>query len=146
MVATARRREAMDDLVSSSPNRVEALRLDVTELDGIASVVSDVERRHGRVDVLVNNAGRGRVVAVEETTEEELRALFNLHLFGLVALVRAILPGMRERGHGAIVQMSSFGGQVAYPGFSAYSATKFAGRDSPKPWPPRSSPGDQGPV
>ena len=126
VVATARRPEALDELVATRPDRVEARRLDVTDPNAITSVVSDVESRHGRVDVLVNNAGRGQVGAVEETTDDELRALFELHVFGPAALVRAVLPGMRERGRGAIVQMSSFGGQVAYPGFSAYSATKFA--------------------
>ena len=60
------------------------------------------------------------------TADEELRGLFELHLFGPAALVRAVLPGMRERGSRAIVQMSSYGGEVALPGFSAYSATKFA--------------------
>lgn len=126
VIATARRLEALDELVATRPDQVEALRLDVTDPDAIASVVADVESRHGRADVLVNNAGRGQVGAAEETTDEELRALFELHVFGPAALVRAVLPGMRERGRGAIVQMSSFGGQVAYPGFSAYSATKFA--------------------
>ena len=126
VVATARRPQALEDLVQAHPDQVEALALDVTDTGVAAQVVTDVEARYGRVDVLVNNAGRGQVGAAEETTEAELRALFDLHLFGPAALVRAVLPGMRARGGGAIVQMSSFGGQVAYPGFSAYCATKFA--------------------
>jgi NAD(P)-dependent dehydrogenase (short-subunit alcohol dehydrogenase family) len=76
--------------------------------------------------VLVNNAGRTQVGAVEETTEDELRSLFELHFFAPVAMTRAVLPHMRQHGGGAIVQMSSVGGQVTAPGFSAYSATKFA--------------------
>jgi NAD(P)-dependent dehydrogenase (short-subunit alcohol dehydrogenase family) len=88
--------------------------------------VEEVLGRFGRMDVLVNNAGHGQVGAVEETTEGELREIFAVHVFGPAALVRAVLPTMRRQGSGAIVQMSSFGGQVAYPGFSAYCATKFA--------------------
>lgn len=126
VVAVARRTAALDDLVAAHPDRVEAVALDVTDTAAAAAVVADVEARYGRIDVLVNNAGRGHVGAAEETTEEELRSLFDLHVHGPAALVRAVLPGMRERGGGAVVQMSSFGGQVAYPGFSAYCATKFA--------------------
>ena len=126
VVGTARRTDALDDLVAAHPGQLEVVRLDVTDLAAGAAAVADVESRHGRIDVLVNNAGRGQVGAAEETTDEELRALFDLHVHGPAALVRAVLPGMRERGTGAIVQMSSFGGQVAYPGFSAYCATKFA--------------------
>ncbi len=126
VVATARRPEALADLVAAHPDQVDAVALDVTDAGAVAAVVDDVQARYGRVDVLVNNAGRGQVGAAEETTEAELRGLFDLHVFGPAALVRAVLPGMRARRSGAIVQMSSFGGQVAYPGFSAYCATKFA--------------------
>jgi NAD(P)-dependent dehydrogenase (short-subunit alcohol dehydrogenase family) len=126
VVATGRRRAALDDLVAARPDQIEAITLDVTDSRAAEAVVADVEARYGRIDVLVNNAGRGQVGAAEETTDDELRALFELHVFGPAALVRAVLPGMRARRNGAIVQMSSFGGQVAYPGFSAYCATKFA--------------------
>lgn len=74
----------------------------------------------------MNNAGRTQVGAVEETTDEELRALFDLHFFAPAALTRAVLPHMRRQGGGAIVQMSSVGGQITAPGFGAYCATKFA--------------------
>jgi NAD(P)-dependent dehydrogenase (short-subunit alcohol dehydrogenase family) len=76
--------------------------------------------------VLVNNAGRTQVGAVEETTDDELRFLFELHFFAPAALTRLVLPAMRAQGSGAIVQMSSVGGQVTAPGFGAYCATKFA--------------------
>lgn len=126
VVGAARRPEALDDLVAAHPDQVEALALDVTDLGAAEAVVRDVVGRYGRVDVLVNNAGRTHVGAFEETTDDELRALFDLHVFGPAALVRAVLPSMRERRAGAIVQMSSVGGQGSFAGFSAYSGTKFA--------------------
>ena len=87
---------------------------------------ADVIARHGQLDVLVNNAGRSLVGAAEETTEADLRSLFELHFFGPVALTRAVLPHLRERGSGAIVQVSSMGGRLSFAGVAAYSATKFA--------------------
>ena len=76
--------------------------------------------------MLVNNAGRTQVGALEETTDDELRALFELHFFGPAALTRAVLPHLRRQGGGTVVQMSSVGGQVTAPGFGAYCASKFA--------------------
>ena len=126
VVAAARRPEAVADLVAAAPDRVTALRLDVTDTDRIRDAVAEVIDRHGRVDVLVNNAGRGAIGAAEETSDSELRDLMDLHFFGPAALTRAVLPRMRERGTGAIVQMSSMGGRFTFPGVGAYSATKFA--------------------
>jgi NAD(P)-dependent dehydrogenase (short-subunit alcohol dehydrogenase family) len=127
VVGTARRAERLDDLIREAPEgKAHALSLDLTDTEGIRQAVEEVLHRFGRIDVLVNNAGHGQVGAVEETTDEELRAIFEVHVFGPAALARAVLPAMRERRSGAIVQVSSFGGQVAYPGFSAYCATKFA--------------------
>lgn len=126
VVAAARRVTALDDLVAAHQDQVEPLSLDVTDPAAIDAAVTDVVARHGRIDVLVNNAGRGLVGAAEETTEAELRALFEVHVFGPAALVRAVLPHMRAQRSGAIVQMSSMGGQMSFPGFSAYSGTKFA--------------------
>lgn len=126
VVATARRVSSLDDLSAGHPNQIDAVQLDVTDLDGIEKLVDRTVERHGRIDVLVNNAGRTHVGAVEETTDTELRSLFDVHLFGPTALVRAVLPHMRSRRSGAIVQLSSVGGQMSFAGFSAYSATKFA--------------------
>jgi NAD(P)-dependent dehydrogenase (short-subunit alcohol dehydrogenase family) len=126
VVAAARRLTTLDDLVAAYPDQVEAVQLDVTATATIQAAVDDLVTRHGRIDVLVNNAGRGHVGAAEETTDAELRSLFDVHLFGPAALVRAVLPHMRARRSGAIVQMSSMGGQLSFAGFSAYSATKFA--------------------
>jgi NAD(P)-dependent dehydrogenase (short-subunit alcohol dehydrogenase family) len=125
-VATARRVASLDALAAAHPGQVEALRLDVTDAAAIDAAVSDVIERHGRIDVLVNNAGRSHVGAAEETTDAELRDLFEVHVFGPAALVRAVLPHMRSRRSGSIVQISSMGGQLSFAGFGAYSATKFA--------------------
>jgi NAD(P)-dependent dehydrogenase (short-subunit alcohol dehydrogenase family) len=126
VVAAARRVAGLDDLVAAHPGQVEAIRLDVTDGAGIEATVRDVVARHGRIDVLVNNAGRTHVGAAEETTDAELRSLFDVHVFGPAALVRAVLPHMRQRRAGAIVQMSSVGGQMSFAGFAAYSGSKFA--------------------
>ena len=124
VVATARHTDGLAEL--GDPERVHAVRLDVTDAPDREAAVAAALDRFGRIDVLVNNAGRTQVGAVEETTDEELRALFDLHFFGPAALTRLVLPAMREQGGGAIVQMSSVGGQVTAPGFGAYCATKFA--------------------
>jgi len=126
VVGAVRHPEGLDDLVAAHPDQVEALRLDVGDTGAAKAAVRDVIARHGRIDVLVNNAGRTHVGAFEETTEQELRELFEVHVFGPAALTRAVLPHMRERRSGAIVQMSSMGGQMSFAGFSAYSGTKFA--------------------
>ncbi|WP_037864668.1 oxidoreductase [Streptomyces sp. NRRL S-340] len=126
VVGAARRPEALADLVAAHADQVEALALDVADTAAAGAAVRDVLARHGRIDVLVNNAGRTHVGAFEETTEQELRELFDVHVFGPAALTRAVLPHMRERRSGAIVQMSSMGGQLSFAGFAAYSGTKFA--------------------
>ncbi|HEY1178562.1 MAG TPA: oxidoreductase [Phytomonospora sp.] len=126
VVLTARRVEALDDLRAAHPDRVAVLALDVTDQARVAEVVAEVVLWYGRVDVLVNNAGRGLVGAVEETTDRELRDLMDLHFFGPAALTRAVLPHMRRQGSGAIVQLSSMGGRFTFPGVGGYSATKFA--------------------
>lgn len=126
VVATARRVPTLDDLVAAHPDQVQTVELDVTDMTAIPTTVDQVVARHGRIDVLVNNAGRAHVGAAEETTDAELRSLFEVHLFGPAALVRAVLPHMRAQRAGAIVQLSSMGGQLSFAGFAAYSATKFA--------------------
>ncbi|MEV4571097.1 oxidoreductase [Nonomuraea sp. NPDC049419] len=126
VVATARKPETLDDLVALHPDRVNAAQLDVTDSARITAVVAEVLLWYGRIDVLVNNAGLGLVGAVEETSDQELRDLMELHFFGPAALTRAVLPHMRRQGAGAVVQMSSMGGRFSFPGVGAYSATKFA--------------------
>ena len=127
VVATSRQTDGLRDLADDE--RVLVARLDVTDAADREAAVAAALDRFGRIDVLVNNAGRTQVGAVEETTDDELRALFDLHFFGPAALTRLVLPAMRNNDpptRGAIVQMSSVGGQVTAPGFGAYCATKFA--------------------
>jgi len=126
VVATARRPDALDDLVARDPDRVLAVPLDVTAPEQVAAAVAAAEERFGGVGVLVNNAGFGSVGAIEELEAGHLRDVMETMFFGAVALTQAVLPGMRARGAGAIVQMSSMGGQLSPPGFGAYCAAKFA--------------------
>jgi NAD(P)-dependent dehydrogenase (short-subunit alcohol dehydrogenase family) len=126
LVATARRPETLDDLVARDPGRVLAVALDVTRPERLPAAVAAVHERFGAVDVLVNNAGFGSVGAVEELEAGHLREVMETMFFGPLALTQAVLPGMRARGRGAIVQISSMGGQLSPPGFGAYCAAKFA--------------------
>jgi NAD(P)-dependent dehydrogenase (short-subunit alcohol dehydrogenase family) len=125
VVATARHAETLDT-IATGRGLLCPMALDVTDPRAIDRVVQETARRFGRVDVLVNNAGHGSVGAVEELTMSELRALFDVMFFGAVELTKAVLPHMRGRGAGAIVQISSMGGQLAKPGFGGYCSAKFA--------------------
>lgn len=126
VVATARRVEAIQVLAEREPRRVLPVALDVTLPGQADRAVQQALERFGHIDVLVNNAGYGVVGAVEETPEAELRAQMETNFFGAVAVMQAALPSMRARGSGAIVNMSSLGGQLSFAGFGAYSASKFA--------------------
>lgn len=126
VVVTARRLDKLEDIKALAPEQVEAIRMDVNNNEEIATAIQAVKARFGRVDVLINNAGYGIVGGVEETPETELRALMDTNFFGAVNVTRALLPLFREQQSGAIVNISSMGGQLSFPGFGAYSATKFA--------------------
>ena len=126
VVASARRPAALADLVSAHPDRVLALELDVTDSSRIPAAVAEAVGWRGRIDVLVNNAGYALVGAVEENTDAELRGMLEVMFFGAAAVTREVLPHLRGQGSGAIVQISSLGGQLSFAGYSAYSAAKFA--------------------
>ncbi len=126
VVATARDPKALEPLVTRAPDRVHAVRLDVTKRGEVNAAIDSALRRFGAIDVLVNNAGFSVVGAVEETSEEELRATMEPMFFGAVSLTRAVLPHMRERKRGTIVQITSVGGLIAAPGFGPYCAAKHA--------------------
>ncbi len=125
-VVTARDAARVQDLADKAPDRALALTLDVTRPEQIAGAVEAAEQRFGAVDVLVNNAGYGYMAAIEEGEDHEVRAMFEANVFGLVAMTQAVLPGMRGRGRGHIVNISSQGGLVGFPGVGFYNATKFA--------------------
>jgi len=126
VVATARTLSALDDVAARAPDRVLALALDVTRPGDAQAAIAAAVARFGRIDVLINNAGYGIVGAFEETDDGALRALMETNFFGAVNVTRAALPTLRAQHGGAIVNISSLGGQLSFAGFSAYSATKFA--------------------
>ena len=125
-VVTARDVAKVADLADHAAQRVLPVALDVTEPDQIASAVQRADERFGGVDVLVNNAGYGYRAAVEEGDDAEVRTLFETHFFGTVAMIKAVLPGMRARRSGAIVNISSIGATVTPVGSGYYSAAKAA--------------------
>jgi NAD(P)-dependent dehydrogenase (short-subunit alcohol dehydrogenase family) len=125
-VVTARDVAKITDLAGAAPERALAVALDVTRPEQVASAVRQAEERFGAVDVLVNNAGYGYRAAVEEGDDAEVRELFETHFFGTVAMIKAVLPGMRAQRSGAIVNISSIGATVTPVGSGYYSAAKAA--------------------
>ncbi|MGD1237093.1 oxidoreductase [Mycobacterium seoulense] len=125
-VVTARDVAKVADLAAGAPERVLAAAVDVTDPAQVASAVGQAHDRFGHVDVLVNNAGYGYRAAVEEGDDAEVRALFETHFFGTVAMIKAVLPGMRARRSGAIVNISSIGATVTPVGSGYYAAAKAA--------------------
>nr|WP_295838650.1 oxidoreductase [uncultured Azospirillum sp.] len=126
VAATARDPRKLDDLLASHGERGRAIALDVTDQAQVARAVREAEEAFGRLDVVVNNAGYGYLSAIEEGEDAEIRAMFETNVFGLAAVTRAVLPGMRARRAGHIVNISSQGGMVGFPGSGYYAATKFA--------------------
>jgi NADP-dependent 3-hydroxy acid dehydrogenase YdfG len=125
-VITARDPRTIQDLTTGREGRALALKLDVTNKAEVAESVNVAQTTFGSIDVLVNNAGYGYVGAIEESEEDEVRAMVDTNFFGLARMIRAVLPAMRKRRSGCIVNISSNGGLQAFPGFGYYNATKFA--------------------
>ena len=126
VAVTARDASAVADFAEEFGERAIALPLDVTDRDQITAAVAATEEAFGVIDVLVNNAGYGYMAAVEEGDDAEVRKLFDTNYFGVVDTLKAVLPGMRERRAGHIVNISSMTGLVANPPNAYYSSTKFA--------------------
>src|SRR5689334_21963086 len=116
------RRGDLDRAAAAAGAALEVVALDVTRPETIAAALA----RTGPVDVLVNNAGIGIVGSLENTSMDELREVVETNFFGAVDIIKAVLPGMRERGRGRIINVSSVTGRIAMPGTSAYSAAKHA--------------------
>lgn len=126
VVATARSAAALRDLVDAGGDDLLALQLDVTLPEQIATAVTQATERFGRIDVLFNNAGIGYFAAVEESGEAEVRTMMEINVFGLAAVTNAVLPGMRARRSGTILNVSSVGGIRSFPAVGWYNASKFA--------------------
>jgi NAD(P)-dependent dehydrogenase (short-subunit alcohol dehydrogenase family) len=126
VAVTARDRTAVASLAARYGDRALALALDVTDPASVTAAVRECEQVFGRLDVLVNNAGHGYLAAVEEGEDTAVRALFDTNVHGVVTVLKAVLPGMRSRRSGHVVNISSFGGLAAFPATGYYHATKFA--------------------
>ena len=125
-VVTARDTATLKDLATEFPTTALAVALDVTDQSQVDAAVQQAEERFGAVDVLVNTAGYGYRAAIEEGDDADVRTLFDTNVFGPVAMIKAVLPGMRSRRSGAIVNISSIGARICPPGSGYYSATKAA--------------------
>ena len=125
-VVTARKPDAVGDLVARYSDRAIAVGLDVTQAGDIRSALKAAYERFGQIDVLVNNAGYGYIGAIEEGEDAEIRAQFDTNVHGVIALVQAVLPGMRHRAKGHIVNVSSIGGLTTFPNVGYYHASKYA--------------------
>ncbi|MET4591731.1 oxidoreductase [Arthrobacter sp. 754] len=125
-VVTARNSATLEDIAAAYPDTALVLPLDVTDRAQIGTVVQQAQTRFGSVDVLVNNAGYGYRAAVEEADDADIRQLFDTNVFGAVDMIKAVLPDMRAKRSGSIVNISSIGARIKPAGSGYYSATKAA--------------------
>ena len=123
---TARNTKEVEDLVAGHKDRTLALRLDVTDPAQVAESVRHAEEHFGGIDVLVNNAGIGYFAAVEESDEKDIRRMFEIDFFGLARMIHAVLPGMRKRRRGHIINIASICGLAPVPSLGYYCGAKFA--------------------
>ena len=125
VIGTVRSETSRASLAERLP-AVSSVLCDVTEFDRIPDVVEQVEKDHGPVDVLINNAGYGHEGVLEESPLEEMRRQFDVNVFGAVAVAKAFLPHFRERRRGFVVNVTSMGGMITMPGIAYYCGSKFA--------------------
>lgn len=126
VAVTARNTADVKDLIATYPDTTVAITLDVTKPEQVKAAVKQAMNAFQRIDVLVNNAGIGYFGAIEESEEEEVRRMFEINFFGLANVTKEVLPILRAQRSGHIVNISSVGGMVAFPGVGFYNATKFA--------------------
>lgn len=125
VIGTVRNKEKVAELISRYPDTFDCVMLDVTDVASVHRVVEESEKKHGRIDVAVSNAGYGLFGCAEELNDSEIDHIIATNLTGSIALIRSVIPYMRKQGGGRIIQISSYGGQVAFPANSMYHATKF---------------------
>lgn len=125
VIGTVRNIKKVDELISNYPDTFDCQILDVTEIDKVHTFIRDMFDKHGRIDVIVNNAGYGLFGAAEELDEENINKILATNLTAPIFIIHDSLPYLRRQGGGRIIQLSSYGGQVAYAANSMYHATKF---------------------
>jgi NAD(P)-dependent dehydrogenase (short-subunit alcohol dehydrogenase family) len=125
VAATVRKSSTLEDLKVRYGDNLLVAVLDVTDTQGVRRVVDQAFAKMGCIDVIVSNAGYGLFGAAEEVSEEQVRHQIDTNLIGSITVIRACLPHLRAQGGGHVLQVSSEGGQMAYPGFSLYHATKW---------------------
>ena len=125
VAGTVRRPDSVTDLVQKYPNTFRCELLDVTDAAAVREVTDRSFSSLGRIDVVVSNAGYGLFGAAEELSDDQVSHIIATNLTGPIQLIRAALPHLRAQGSGRIIQMSTYGGQVAFPGNSMYHATKW---------------------
>ncbi len=125
VAATVRRPKVLADLRAEHGARLWIATLDMTDIDAVRATVDRAFRELGRIDVVVSNAGYGLFGAAEEATDAQVRHQIDTNLLGSIVVIRAALPHLREQGGGRVLQVSSEGGQITYPAFSLYHATKW---------------------
>ncbi|WDS37218.1 oxidoreductase [Pseudoxanthomonas sp.] len=126
VVGTVRDAAALNAFQALSSGRAHGVLLDVTDFDAIDPVVQRIEAQIGPVDVLVNNAGYGHEGILEESPLSEMRRQFDVNVFGAVAMTKAVLPAMRQRRRGHVINITSMGGFITMPGIAYYCGSKFA--------------------
>lgn len=126
VIGAVRRPDALDDLSDKyGPDRLQVVRLDLTDADSVRAATDQAFAAHERIDVIVSNAGHGTFGAAEELTDAQIERVISVNLLGSIALIRGALPHLRAQGGGRFLQVASEGGQIAYPNFSAYHASKW---------------------
>ena len=125
VIGTVRNTKKVEDLIEKYPDAFDCQILDVTEIDKVHSFIPDMFVKHGKIDVIVNNAGYGLFGAAEELDEENINKILATNLTAPIMIIHDSLPYLRKQGGGRIIQLSSYGGQVAYAANSMYHATKF---------------------
>jgi len=125
VAGTTRKLDQLDDLKAKYGEQLWLAYLDLTDTPGVRRSVNDAFAHFGRIDVVVNNAGYGLFGAAEELTDQQIRHQIETNIIGSIQVIRAALPHLRTQGGGRILQVSSTGGQVAFPNFSLYHTTKW---------------------